>query len=298
MKPFLAALSAALLILLAPPSAARKTDTPATIAATPALWVVKDADTTIYLFGTIHMLDPRYHWFEGKVRHAFEGADELVVETVEPPKAEAQAIVARLAGAPDRSPLSNRLPKKVAERYRQELAAAGLPVDALDHYQPWFAAVTLSMLQYNKVGMSAGSGVDVTLMSAAKAAQKPIHPLETFAEQLGFFSSMSENEQIRFLSLSIEELRHSPDMIGTLTRAWAKGDVKTLAKVMNKDMREMPALSKRLLDDRNARWADWIKARLARPGTVFVAVGAGHLGGTASVQTMLARRGIASARVQ
>lgn len=299
MKRFLAAVSAALLLLFAPATVAKQPPAPAaSIEARPALWVVKDADTTIYLFGTIHLLDPKYRWLDGPVREAFEGSGQLVVETVTPPTAEAQAIVAKLADNPAGGPLAARLPAKLAARYTRELAAAGLPANALDRYQPWFAAVTLSMLQYNKAGMSAESGVDNSLIAAAATAGKPIHPLETFEEQLGFFSAMSEAEQMRFLTLSLDELTRTPDMIETLTRAWAKGDVKTLARTMNKDMRAMPALAKRLLDDRNARWAGWIEARLAQPGTVFVAVGAGHLGGPASVQALLAKRGIASTRLQ
>jgi hypothetical protein len=53
-----------------------------------------------------------------------------------------------------------------------------------------------------------------------------------------------------------------------------------------------------LLTRRNARWAEWIDARLDRPGTVFLAVGAGHLAGRDSVQAMLEKRGIKAKRVQ
>jgi uncharacterized protein YbaP (TraB family) len=298
MKPFLAALSAALLFLLPPSAPAKEPPAAGSVRATPALWVVKDADTTLYLFGTIHLLDPKYRWFEGPVREAFERADQLVVETTAPPADQAQAIVAKLAHDTSGRPMTARLPAKLAARYTRTLAAAGLPANALDRYRPWFAAVTLGLLPYEKAGMTAESGVDTTLIAAATAANKPIHPLETFEQQLRLFSAMSKAEEERFLALSLHELARAPVTIGTLTRAWAGGDVKTLTRLMNREMRESPALAKRLLDDRNANWAGWIEGRLAQPGTVFVAVGAGHLGGTASVQAMLAKRGITSARLQ
>jgi uncharacterized protein YbaP (TraB family) len=53
-----------------------------------------------------------------------------------------------------------------------------------------------------------------------------------------------------------------------------------------------------LITDRNVAWAKWVKARLDKPGTVFVAVGAGHLAGTGSVQDQLATAGVVSKRVQ
>ena len=59
-----------------------------------------------------------------------------------------------------------------------------------------------------------------------------------------------------------------------------------------------PGLAKVLLIDRNKTWASWIRARLDRPGTVFMAVGAGHLGGKGSVQDQLATKGVKSSRVQ
>jgi uncharacterized protein YbaP (TraB family) len=54
---------------------------------------------------------------------------------------------------------------------------------------------------------------------------------------------------------------------------------------------------KPLLVDRNVNWAEWIDTRLDKPGVVFMGVGAGHLGGSDSVQAILAKRGIKSARI-
>ena len=50
-----------------------------TVQARPALWVAKDKDTTIYLFGTIHLLKPNLVWFEGPIRKAFDDAGQVVV---------------------------------------------------------------------------------------------------------------------------------------------------------------------------------------------------------------------------
>jgi len=282
----------------APPLSAPPAADTTHIAATPALWVVKDADTTIYLFGTIHLLAPRYDWLEGPVKQAFERSDELVVETVPPEGEEAQRIVTRLAVDPDGRSLRAKLPRRIAARYAKELAAAGLPANALDRYRPWFAALSLSMLQYNKMGLEPGSGVDQRLIAAARAAGKPVDPLEGFEQQLDFLATLSDRDQLRFLRLSLDDAQEAPKVIGKLTSAWATGDEDALAREMNKGMGKMPALARLLLDDRNARWAQWIKARLDRPGTVFVAVGAGHLGGRASVQAALAKLGIASERVR
>lgn len=42
-----------------------------------------DRDTTIFLFGTIHVLPEGIDWYKGPVRHAFEHSDLLVTELPE-----------------------------------------------------------------------------------------------------------------------------------------------------------------------------------------------------------------------
>ncbi len=58
-----------------------------------------------------------------------------------------------------------------------------------------------------------------------------------------------------------------------------------------------PELYEALLTRRNRAWTDWLIARLDRPGTVLFAVGAGHLAGRVSVQSMLAGRGFTARRI-
>jgi uncharacterized protein YbaP (TraB family) len=85
--------------------------------------------------------------------------------------------------------------------------------------------------------------------------------------------------------------------IDTLIGEWGEGDAVGLAKTMNAEETDA-GLTEVLLTRRNIAWADWIKARMAKPGTVFLAVGAGHLAGPGSVQDLLAARGLAATRLQ
>ena len=80
--------------------------------------------------------------------------------------------------------------------------------------------------------------------------------------------------------------------------AWARGDVKAIGKSFNEDLAESPALQEALLKRRNASWSRWIERRMAQPGTIMVAVGAGHLAGDSSVQNLLEKQGYRVRRVQ
>lgn len=269
----------------------------ATTEASPALWVVKDDDTTIYLFGTVHVLRPGLSWFDDAVRKAFDDSDEVVLELVMPEASAMQAAVMKHAVNASGTPLSQQVPADKREAYTQALAKFGMPATALDTYQPWFAATQMSVLTLTTSGYDANSGAEKVITQAATEAGKPVSGLETVDEQLGFFSGLSSESQIALLASTIDELPNAAKLTDDMVAKWAAGDPQGLGELMNESLRETPELSKVLLADRNARWAEWIEARMAKPGTVFIAVGAGHLAGNDSVQTMLAGRKLTATRV-
>ena len=83
----------------------------------------------------------------------------------------------------------------------------------------------------------------------------------------------------------------------TMVDEWAHGQPDALAREMNDSLKDSPEVARVLLVERNQRWAGWIQNRLRTPGTVFIAVGAGHLAGPQSVQRQLARLGLRAERV-
>ncbi|OHD06814.1 MAG: polysaccharide biosynthesis protein GumN [Sphingopyxis sp. RIFCSPHIGHO2_12_FULL_65_19] len=276
---------------------------PATPAATtdadPALWVVKDKDTTIYLFGTVHVLKPGLSWFDEAVKTAFDKSDQLMLEMVLP---EDQAQVAKdmmpLAIDQTGKTLSSRLDPEQLAAYQAAMASVGLPAAQFDMFEPWFPAITLSMLPLTKLGYDPEQGAEKQLTRLAKTKSKPIAGFETFTEQLGFFDTLPETQQVAFLNSVVKDLDKLGPQLDKMVLLWAKGDPDGLATAMNESLAATPELAKTLLWDRNARWADQIKTRMDQPGTVFVAVGAGHLAGEKSVQDYLKDRGLTAKRVK
>lgn len=271
----------------------------ATVKVKPALWAVKDADTTVYLFGTVHVLKPGLSWFDGAVQKAFDKSDELVLELVLPDD-QAEVAKATLPMAMDQSgkPLPQKLDPETLAAYQATLTGLGLPANAFDAFEPWFAGVTLSVLPLTKHGYDPNQGVEKQLTAKAKAGAKPVSGFETLTEQLGFFDTLPEVEQVSFLKSVVKDIDKLGPQLDKMVLLWGKGDPDGLAVTMNESMEATPELAKTLLFDRNARWADQIKTRMDKPGTVFVAVGAGHLAGEKSVQDYLAERGLKAQRIQ
>ncbi len=269
----------------------------ATIDADPALWVIKDKDTTIYLFGTIHVLKPGLSWFDEGVKKAFDASDELVLEMVQPDPATMQNLVVSKAYSLSGPTLTEQLPEADRSLYVSAIKDLGLPAAAFDRVKPWFAATNLSLLPLLKLGYDPRSGPETVLTQAATVEKKKIAGLETPEQQIGYLANLPDAVQLQFLESTLKELPKTAESMDGMVTAWSNGDPRKLGDYMNEGLTDSPLLAKTLLYDRNARWAQWIKARLATPGTVFVAVGAGHLAGPESVQEKLKALKIKAKRV-
>lgn len=267
-----------------PPAAVTMTD------ADPALWVVKDKDTTIYLFGTVHALKPGLSWFDEAVKAAFDKSDALVLEMVMPDPAAMQAIMMQKGMDASGTPLSQKIPAADRDAYAKAVVEIGAPPpEAMEHLKPWLAAAEFSVAPLVKLGYAPANGPEAVLTAAAKAAGKPVLGIETAEQQFGYLDGLSQPAQIAFLTSAIKDMPKLGDEMQEMVADWSTGDPDALAKILNEDLTGQPELTKALLTDRNARFATWIEQRMKQPGTVFVAVGAGHLAGPASVQADLAK---------
>ena len=283
-------------------AAAKAESAPATEAAptlaTPALWKVADKDTTIYLFGTVHALPKGIDWDHGAVAKAMESAGTLVTEV--PMKAmdapETQAMFLQHAKLPEGQTLRGLLDPEQLKTYEAAMTKLGLPVATFDKFEPWFASLTLTMLPVLKSGYEVDNGVDKRIDAKLPQTVKR-DALETVQYQLDLFAKMPQETQIKFLVSTASEVDNIGKSIGEMVNEWAKGDADGLAKLMNQQLDD-PAVADRLLYQRNRNWAKWIEQRMDKPGTVFIAVGAGHLAGDKSVQAYLGKDGLKVTRVQ
>ena len=270
---------------------------PAPEVAHPALWKVSDADTTIYLFGTIHALPEGIDWFGGPVATAFEGSDELVTEIVQSSPESMQSVVLAKAIQPPGQALRAQLSKSDRAAFDKAMMGFGLPVTAFDRFKPWYAAIALATLPIVQGGFASDQGVEAVLDARAKALSRSHSALETAEFQLGLFDSLPPAVQCKYLREVIDDLPSIRTELETIVGEWKQGHADRLAELMNED-EDDPAMIATLITNRNRTWSEWIRKRLDTPGTVFVAVGAGHLAGKDSVQDFLAKAGVQSARVQ
>ena len=263
----------------------------------PALWVIRDADSTLYLFGTVHFLRPTTVWRSARVDAAFASSDKISFEISNPDDQSAIGPLVQQHGvSPDR-PLSRLVTTGQLSLLDAAARSIGSSAVQMDVYRPWLAALTLSIAPLSRAGYDPQSGVELILKARADAAGKPVHGFETIDRQVRILAGMPEADQLAFLASTLESFDDATVDLDQMVEAWARGDLDAFEAVALDDMEtESPALHRALLVERNTDWANQIQTMLEGSGTVFIAVGAAHLAGDDSVQEILEDRGVAVTR--
>jgi uncharacterized protein YbaP (TraB family) len=261
---------------------------------------VSDKDTTIYLFGTIHLLPEKYAWRTTRFDQAIAGSQQLVVETIvdEKDPGKLMAALSSLAFAPGLPPLSERVPAAKRAELDKAIVKSGIPRAALDRMETWAAAFMLLGNQYKDMGLKGGEGVESVLRQRFVSDGKTVGELETNVEQLSFFDGLSEKAQRTLLEGAIETPKDMSKQFGGMLAAWANGDIGSIARSFNRDLAASPELKDALIKRRNVNWSAWVEKRMEQPGTILLAVGAGHLAGSDSLVDMLRRQGLKVSRIQ
>jgi uncharacterized protein YbaP (TraB family) len=281
-------------LLVAAPATAR------TESAHPALWSVSDADTTIYLFGTIHLLPDNYQWQTPKLSQAVQGSQELVVETIVDTKdpTKLMSVLAALGFAKGLPPLAERIPAEKRPALEEALKKSGVPRPYFDQMKTWTAAFLLLADQFRDMGLKGDQGVEQVLRDTFTSEGKPIGQLETNAQQFGFFNTLPEKAQVALLLGALDKPQDTKEDFAGMLKAWSRGDVEGIARTFDRDLAASPELRQTLIRQRNSNWSRWIGQRMGQPGAILIAVGAGHLAGDESVIAMLKKAGYRVRRVQ
>jgi hypothetical protein len=283
-------------LLVAAPAAAK-----APRSAHPALWEVSDPDTTIYLFGTIHLLPDNFEWRTAKFDHAVEDSQQLIVETIvdqKNPSTVISAMASLAFNTPNLPPLIDRVSADKRAALEAAVKKSGFPPQAFDRMETWAVAFILLGNQYRDMNLKGDEGVEAVLRNTFTSEGKPIGELETNLEQFGFFDKLPEKAQRLLLEGALDDSKAANAEFSGMLKAWSDGNVSAIARTFDRDLAASPDLAQALLHRRNANWSKWIEQRMAKPGAIMIAVGAGHLAGNDSVIAQLQREGYHVRRVQ
>ncbi|MDP1615911.1 TraB/GumN family protein [Phenylobacterium sp.] len=247
--------------------------------AEPAMWIVRDADSEMVLFGSMHLLPPGLPWRPKALDDALARADDLWFELPVDPETEAQAaqLAMRYGALPPGQSLYDQLPPESRERLTRLAALHRLPPNLLDRLKPWFAEVLLASAAFAAAGADVEQGVEKQVSLTAPPGLER-RALESAEQQIALFDAVPIDEQWANLIDTLEQLEDDPQGFDRLIAAWMSGDLDALEAEALDPMREAaPGLYRSMVVDRNTAWLELLEARLEGAGRSVVVVGAGHL---------------------
>ena len=258
------------------------------------IWRVEADGSTVTILGSIHFLKKENYPLQPKIEKAFEEADTLVVEAnINDESKISPAMIMERAFYPENDTLQSHVSKETYEQVREEAGGLGIPPEQMNRCRPWFLAVTISSLEFMKLGYDPRYGIDYYFLTKA-ANLKRVLELESLDYQIKLLSSLSDPEQELFLLHTLKNLKIAGQEFNRLFKAWASGDSQEMESIMMKYMKEdrrLLSAYERLIYERNINMAGKIEGYLKTKGTYLVVIGAAHLVGAKGVIEILRGKG-------
>lgn len=261
------------------------------------LWEASGANGKAYLFGSVHTAKPEMYPLNPAIEEAYEGSDSLVVEVnIEAVNQQAMAQkTMKLGMSFDGTTLADALPPEELEQLKAFCIERGFPFAGFNIMKPWMAAMTLAIMEYQRLGYDFNLGVDRYFLKKAAASGKTIRELESADFQLEMLAGFPPELQQKFVLYSIRDLANVPRKVDGLMEAWKSGDVESLEKLMvdmgDEGTKELEPVHEAMITKRNYAMTEKVAAMIDGGGAHFVVVGAGHLVGDEGIVKLLGKGG-------
>lgn len=262
----------------------------------PLLWKVSDANNSLYLLGSFHLLKEEDYPLAASTGAAFADAEALVFE-LPPSELNAPALAEKMQKAAlrvDGTTLQQSLPPETWRKLEDFGKSRGMAITGLQGYESWFVTLVVSMVEMQRLGLKPELGLDRHFSTLAVNAGKPTAGLETGEQQIALFDGMSATQQLQLVQDTLEDMDKSEDRINALHALWRAGDAEALFAQTGGEMKaKYPQLYSRLNSDRNRAWIPELRKRLdgASQDDTLVVVGAMHLLGEDGLVAALKAKG-------
>lgn len=260
----------------------------------PAIWVARDRDSALYLYGAVHLLPAGGDWLRDDVLDILASSGTVFFET---PRDQDAVNTAAIITQRDGYQKNGRKLSMILDGYNSKrlLAAAlnaGLDYDAVDRMQPWLLSDLLVMAELEAAGLKGEFGADSVLHERARTAGKYVRYLETMEEHLEGSTQLPDRVQLQALYSTFDNSGDLAAQASELARYWSAGHTVWIwDEVIAPLKAKAPDYYAVLFTQRNERWAAQFDEFMKGDGEALAVVGVGHLVGEDSVVEMLRARG-------
>ncbi len=266
------------------------------------LWKIeKPGVEASWLYGTMHLTDPRVLKLSNAAQKAYQAANMVVIETDE--VMDPKGIMKVMAESPelmmftDGTTLEKIIPADKLSAVKTALSERGISLGSVNRMQPWMLTSMLALPVCEMARKKQGIAfLDIKLAQEAKDKGKQIAGLETIRDQLGAMASLPAKFHIDGV---VEMLALGPkmkDIFETMTVLYVQGDIGMIFPLMRSVSPDGTAsgqnyaeFEEKMVNARNRTMAEHAEPILAR-GNAFIAVGALHLPGEQGLVSLLQKQ--------
>ncbi len=258
------------------------------------LWLVKTPQNkNIYLLGSLHVLKSEAYPLAKTITEAYRQSQKVVFETdmaaLADPATQGNMITMGLY--PEGQTLFQNISKEMQRALKKKMTNLEMPLEHFARFKPWFMAVSLTLMELQRLGFSIEYGIDVHFYGKATIDNKEIGFLEPVDFQLELLGKMNARDQNAFLGQTLKDMDIAAQMADDMLKYWKKGDADNLYALLFKSFEDYPQIENRLIGQRNIQWVKKIEEMMAEDKNIIVIVGAGHLIGPGSVVALLKQKG-------
>ncbi len=257
------------------------------------LWVTDSGHNTVYFLGSMHILKNTSYPLSMEIENAYKHSKHIVFETNidEMSSPSAQQRVMLLGLYPENKTLMQNLSSTTQELLQKKTQQIGLPITSLNKFKPWLCAITLTVMEFQRLGFDPKFGIDRYFFRKAQNDNKKTIFLETADFQIDLMAGLSANEQERMLCQTLKDLEIIGKHASEMEEAWKSGDDGKLNSILAQAFKEYPKIYDRFIINRNKTWIPKIEKMMGQKENTLIIVGAGHLVGPESVLVLLKNKG-------
>ena len=157
------------------------------------LWKVDSHQNSLYILGSIHLLNKEAYPLKQSIENAFEQTNKLVLE-IDLRSANSdkvQQLMLQKGASTDGTFLHQNVSKETYESVATRAKELGIDIRLLNSFKPWIVATTMAAVKLQQLGFDSKLGIDRYFADRAIRSNKPIGGLETAEFQLGLFDQFS-----------------------------------------------------------------------------------------------------------
>ena len=258
------------------------------------LWqITGDSINTSYLFGTIHLIPEEDYFLPVSTEEAFEQSDRVVfeIDMNEMTDMSAQMGMLMKAMMTDGQRLRDLISAEDYELVKAHFDEMGLPLVMLERIKPMFLSVFASGdMSMDDLTSGASKSYEMEFFELANALEKEVAGLETMEFQISVFDSIPYDAQAEMLVESIRSQDDGSEQFQEMIDTYKSQDIEKLYGMLTSEEEDLGGYEELLVTGRNKKWIG-VMSPMMKEGSVFFAVGAGHLGGYNGVVRLLQRAG-------